>query len=95
MLAKQVYELGKGWCGAVILIHFIPQFKHSYKHQMKNIAFKSKKPVNIALCFASQVWLLIAKADALKSTKICQVCQKASRPLSAVFTATIWIRPFL
>ena len=54
MLAKQVYELGKGWCGAVILIHFIPQFKHSYTNTKRtpNIAFKGKKPVNIALCFA-------------------------------------------
>ena len=59
MLEKQVYELGKGWCGAVIFIHFIPQFKHSYKHQKKNIAFKGKKPVNIALCFASQVHIVI------------------------------------
>ena len=66
MLEKQVYELGKGWCGAVIFIHFIPQFKHSYKHQTKNIAFKGKKPVNIALCFASKVWLLIAKGRCFK-----------------------------
>ena len=57
MLEKQVYELGKGWCGAVIFIHFIPQFKHSYTNTKRtpNIAFKGKKPVNIALCFASQV----------------------------------------
>ena len=53
----------------------------------KKISFIGEKPVNIALCFAPQVfWLLIAKADALKGTQICQVCQKASRPLGAFFT---------